>query len=955
MAQKTAIRIICLFSIISISVFCDAGEFGVKEAGTGLGSTAYGWDAGSIFMNPASAGILRANCFTASYSKLAWGIGGASIERGLGSYLFRRRDLGGAGLSFTILNQDVSYYTRLGLTLAPEFYIFKKQFALGITGMWYQTGYRISEFQGHDIGLDPIFQNGQTKNAFGINAGIQGNIFENLWFGLTARDINEPNLAFQDTVGYGKRPLEIQAGLWYPVHRYFQPGFDLMWRNETINENRIMRARVGARCKLPKGFWLGAGYDGTGIDAGLTLHSTALFGGLDIDYAFVYPIEKDLASAGAMSHHFGLSIWGLEKKPIRVDLIAREIKPTTPLYPNVKTEIVGTIKNVGREASAGFSVSLAVRDESGNWSAIYPTKFLDGLHPDSGATLVWQWKPKDEGTYLLRMTVDDDGTNIPQINGIIAEKREDNNVAEFTARVGVSGNLDITFDTRKGFVSKLIYLVEERPLVPIIFFDIADTALDLEEIELLKIYSERMKGNPDARLVIEGFFDQSDGVACTSGAELALRRANAVKNQIMKTDPNLEKRIFIPNEINCAQPRTRIDPVKITNPAYLPLLAEENRRAELRIEFPNISPRFASYELKSGEIAPPEGIAFDDSAIAVVKRNDDAIIIISGGVFAGEDTILGLLRAGALRKAIETHDPKILPGKIRVAPGQDGGQVSANITGEGILWAPTLSNPSIIGYEGLNPEINNIRIKAEGFDKITIDSSRVTISATDGERVRLLHRGTGLPPAQIPWDWKDDGGHLILPETGVRVKAELFIGGKSLVFWSREGIEGRMKLVVKDIIRRIKRLLVVQFVFDETIPTSNYLESRLDGFAFDFISQAKGELSPSVIFAGHTDSIGTERRNQELSEKRASRELNILKQYMMFHLGLRNPSELIPWIQGRKVELGSIGYGAGKPYILQSVDPSGVPVMIGKNGTPRGRTINRRVTVEHGIDEKISQ
>jgi outer membrane protein OmpA-like peptidoglycan-associated protein len=144
----------------------------------------------------------------------------------------------------------------------------------------------------------------------------------------------------------------------------------------------------------------------------------------------------------------------------------------------------------------------------------------------------------------------------------------------------------------------------------------------------------------------------------------------------------------------------------------------------------------------------------------------------------------------------------------------------------------------------------------------------------------------------------------------------------------------------------------VQFVFDETEPTSHFLESRLDGLAFDLIGSAKDAQSPGIQFAGHTDIIGTEKYNLDLSERRAKKELSILRLYLAHHLGFKNTPELEKWFADNNVTIGAAGYGQTKPYSLQAISADGVPVVIGDNNTPRGRTINRRVTVEHGIDEK---
>ncbi len=942
--------LIALLLISTAGLFADSGEFGVKEAGMGLSGTARPLDATSVYMNPSAAGVLQANCFSAGYSRLAWGIGGAAIERGMMSYIFRRPDLGGAGLSFAMLNQDVSYYARLGLTVAPEFTILGKAVSIGATGTWYQTGYRPSQFTGHEAGPDPLFADATQKNAFGLSAGVTANLWRELSLGAALRDINEPNLALQDTIAIGARPMEFQCGLYYPVHMYFRPCVDFIWRNETINEKTFMRLRAGAEARLPRGFSVRAGYDGTGIDAGLTLRAGALFGGVDIDYAFVYPIEKDLAEVGAVSHHFGVSVWGLEKQPKRIDLTAERLEASGKITAGVDNDVIGVIRNIGKEPAGGFSVSLASVDSTGKWRVIYPAKYLDSAPIDSAITLEWKWRPPEPGTYRLRMTVDDDAREVPFINGKIDEKNKENNTIEIIVVVGPAGGFRFEIAERKANVTRLEYVVEEKPLVPVIFFEPASSELDSESVALLEIYSERMMANPDAVLNIEGFFDPSDGVACTAAAELEIQRAQAVFATLIKREPSLEPRIRIVNKIGCVEPRYRIDPAKVLRDKAL--IAAENRRAKLWIEFPDVDSLVARYTLAPGAVDVPSSEAVNPKAIEVLERNQDALIIVEGGFAAGEDSTVGLERAEALRKRIYNEFPRLLPGKVRIFPAWNGPQVRATLNGEGVLWAPTTSEPSVVGFENLTPETAKIKIIPVDFEKVPVDSSRVEIITTDDRMIRHIGTTNGLPPAEVSWDWRDEGGHLIKPESWVNVRVTTYSGKKATEFVS-EGKEGRMQMRVKDVQRRIHRLLVVQFVFDETVPTSHFLESRLDGLAHGIVTEARAGLSPSVHLSGHTDAIGTEGHNLELSSRRANRELAILRLYIAHHLGLKSSSEIDEWLAGKNSTIDAAGYGASVPYKLMAIGPDGVELLLGDDAKPRGRTVNRRVTVEHGVDEDI--
>jgi uncharacterized repeat protein (TIGR01451 family) len=183
------------------------------------------------------------------------------------------------------------------------------------------------------------------------------------------------------------------------------------------------------------------------------------------------------------------------------------------------------------------------------------------------------------------------------------------------------------------------------------------------------------------------------------------------------------------------------------------------------------------------------------------------------------------------------------------------------------------------------------------------------IMNAQGQIVRTLS-GEGIPPGEIPWDGRTEDGQLV--RGGELYQYQMVVG-------YTDGSRSRSA-------RRI-------FGVNRT----SAISLSLTGSAFDFnsavlSSRAKESLKQvaealrkfpgeKVVVEGHTDDIGTDKYNLDLSRKRAEAALDFLVKHGRF------PAKrfLVHW------------YGKSRP--------------IASNETPEGREINRRVEVKGQFHE----
>ncbi|OQX95499.1 hypothetical protein B6I21_05095, partial [candidate division KSB1 bacterium 4572_119] len=190
----------------------------------------------------------------------------------------------------------------------------------------------------------------------------------------------------------------------------------------------------------------------------------------------------------------------------------------------------------------------------------------------------------------------------------------------------------------------------------------------------------------------------------------------------------------------------------------------------------------------------------------------------------------------------------------------------------------------------------------------------------------------------IEWDGIKDNGMMIA-------------FNKSFFYWTTlidkngKRYESPMKqfYIERDIIVKEKRIFALA-KFNKVAPLHEFYLEQLDQVE----AMMKKDPRIRVRFYGHTDVIGTEERNNDLSSERAMELANWLAKIIDFDysltdslkekLKLRIDNPLVKTDE-EKQKVYSFGKGENYPLVAKNI-------VYGDNDSPQGRTLNRRVDIE---------
>ncbi|RKZ27753.1 hypothetical protein DRQ36_11350, partial [bacterium] len=462
-----------------------------------------------------------------------------------------------------------------------------------------------------------------------------------------------------------------------------------------------------------------------------------------------------------------------------------------------------------------------------------------------------------------------------------------------------------------------------------VFFEQNSAEIDSRFSPLLDLLAERLVENPDVEFVVNGYFDsrtETDSV-------LASERAVNLMNALVRRAPSAADRISL-GDTDPA--RKRVDRESQFE-QYQLWIDEENRCAEITVVMPEIR-----FDIDRESLTDREANAIADKMAPYLVDNPFAVAVVRCSE-TGIELSEALDCAFNLKSQLENHFPENVRNRILASSSNlvPEGKSEFVLSGEGILYRPKEihSALSFVPEVLAECEIKN-RVKTD----LKIAQWSIVLADRTGRSLWDIVSGKGDPPAKISWDWRDPEGGLL--PFGKRftlcLEVEDELGQKSKACSSKE--------IGTDVTRleeRTDRLLLVQFVFDAPAAQSQYLQDRLEDVARHIIE--RGSLPDVTLDAelqGHTDEIGGERRNIELSEERAVAVERRLRAYMQTILSLPDSASLDRWMTENNVTVVSKGYADTDPYTLDLWRGGKLEkVVVGKNGLPEGRNINRRVLV----------
>ena len=312
MKKSTAVLITVLLLFMCIAEKSLASfelQGGVRMMGMGSAFVALGDDAETVQTNPAGLWFLDRYHFTVSYLRQYVGL----TSNHLGYSYFAFASPMGKGGTVGIYNGflDCGYYRESELGVAYGFG-FGKFFSFGVVGKILWLFYAEND----DTSQDPFFQQfGFDKRNFGVDAGLMFKPVSHFTLGVTARNINQPNISL-DPNSSDKIPLRVTLGASAKLGM-FTPLADVEYIDQKLNGKNQIRYHFGLEARmLGESLALRGGFENKQITTGMgyTFGSPEGFQ-FSVEYAFLYPLQSIKSTYG--SHNVGISLaFGKkEKKP----------------------------------------------------------------------------------------------------------------------------------------------------------------------------------------------------------------------------------------------------------------------------------------------------------------------------------------------------------------------------------------------------------------------------------------------------------------------------------------------------------------------------------------------------------------------------------------------------------------------------------------------------------------
>jgi len=949
---KSAIAVALLLVTVATA---QVDQMGARPLGAGGAYTALTDDANAPVWNPAAMESYRNLAFTASYGRLYLGLENDGLNEGyIGfvNHLGLYGQYGSYGVSFSQFFADV--YNQMHVTLGYAKRLYGKadgpHLALGANFKLIRSAFNDANFEGFDP-TDDVFSSGYDKMTYSADAGLIFRPAKWISVGAMVKDVLEPDISISGSgTDADIEPMTVRGGL--ALHyKGFNPTFDIEYRMREINGESDMKIHAGLEKWFGKTFAVRGGLNREEASLGVSyMHYGERFG-WGIDYAALYPALNEMGGEFFTTHRVAVNLrLDPPPPPIRdLELVnsSVSISPKRCVIGDT-VEIMVDIENRGEIEESNVPITIYYQDDLGEWNLVVPIEKYD-FDVAEQRKLSWKWTPPARGHYTIFVSVDDKGKYIPEVSGRVPEEDEENNTGMGEFDVFLTPEGVISPRDSKLSVSKLTLYQEEEPIIPFIFFGEGESNLDSRFETMLSVVANRLKNNPDVTINVKGYYDIASDPE-ENAENLAIARGKAVYNKLLALGAPASQVKHIDNGYNFAESRAGVLEDQF-NKRDKELMSEENRRAELSAWFIQGRDFLAEVPVSDRNLSSngtSEISVYMSRIQGLIEGNQEAVIIAEA--FYNEDTKEkaddAFMKAAAVGKYLRNQVGEKLEPRIRIQasyqPETDANKVLVYPNSEGVIWRPMVGDRVFTDYQVEGQEENLVNIDASV--DAGVDSFSIQIVNEEGNQVRMLAAGKGDVPSGLAWDWRDNAGELLDFDHKYFAKLDL----RDNMGETFRTVSDTMEIKVTKQAKRIESLVIVLFKFDEEVPASKFLETRVEYVARKFIERAeKSNSRVTAVVAGHTDSIGAEYANKALSKARASRELNNLRRYMMYLLDLSSQEQLDNWLKERNVDLASKGYWESNPYeILRWTGETVERVLIGDNGMPEGRSVNRRVLLD---------
>ncbi len=956
--NKNTILILLVALLLSLPLM--AQEYlvqqGARSAGMAGAYSGLGDDANSISANSAGLVRLGRTQLIGSYTRYYTGADIPGMNEG--SLFFSPYTWGRMfyGLGVSYFSHEIYSQQKTTIAVGSELWRKKKKtgnsmpvsLSLALNANLYRVAYNQNNFSEDFDPNDPLFANGYNTIAYSGDANLLAEIGK-ASVALGGYNLLEPDISIRGGVESGTYPRTIRGGVSYNVRNYVIPAIEIeipLTSNKTISdeltysvgaESWFVNDMIGARTGLSSDF----------LTMGLSFRTRGKWD-IGVDYALQFPLETplEIGQTHKVSFEVGMA------KPFKVitDFIVEDgsVQTSAELVSSGdEATIYAKVSNIGEMDAKDVPVTVYyVMDGE---AYLIGQREIEKMPSGSSEEIEFSFVPPENGYYDIFVAANDKGDKIPALQHKIMETDYDNNTG--TKRLAVfnppeTGTVRTSRDEL--LISTVSKIREEIPMIPAIHFGENSSTVDIERFDnVLNVIATRLSGNPGATIELYGYYDKSTESATEDA--LAINRSNAVKKELVSRGADADQISVVREGYDSSS-----EQIKDVLPKDVELIQEENRVVEMEVKL-EVPTQLGTYYYEPDEYRPSREARENleskiKEVIPLFMENSDLYVIFEGFTAADEKENRGTayLRAVNFRDMALDWVPDWMMRRMLVLCSEgdeEKPRVETYITGDAIIFRPHGTSLSGESLEFGDLGMTDITIDTI-ISETQIDSHAVAIREEGSDQpFAVVHAGEGRPPRTVAWNWFGDRGQAPDPEK--TYFAEVFV--RDEFGQTVSNMSNPIDIKVDEQEER-KELFLINFNFGKSLATSEYLEARVENLAQNLLDRVKylgpnARIEATVI--GHTDIVGSDKRNRELSWERAEKEYHTLLHGLMTILDLETEEQVLKWLGDHRVKLSYEGRSYREPMVISRFrEGYWHKELIGNNEFPEGRLVNRRVVLE---------
>ena len=531
---------------------------GVKGNAANIG------DLRGLFISSAVTAFHHTAQMVAGYELYYSGLGGNGLQNGFAGFSYPHRRVG----AFSLVGQyfATEIYRSSNLSFGYGHSWWNKRISLGLDMGMIFISYNQDNFRLVDLN-DPVFQNGNTKNALDLGLSVLTNPVDPLYIGISVKHLNQPNISL---VGDDVRmPINVQGSVMFN-NSFASPLISLEYVDDNFNiDLGLERWFLGRRVMIRANYYQ---YN-LGASAAFILPVQDIR--VRLEYEYRYPLSE-LSDVSSASHLFMLSYAFSKQSP---DFEVVVLTSRQSIYQGESAKFIITIDRIG-----GFDdpVEFSISDPDSNIdSSIIPEK-MTGFK-----TAVLTLTPLDKclpGDYQFNITARARGRQkeipvrfkLKKLPALYADVQASVNrlIIKQTTRIRSRDPLlpYIFFAENQSKLNEDRYEIlnpQKRPLKDFVFFPERLLDISSKYKNTLNVIAKRLWDHPEMEIMIRGYV--SNWGVETDNRELAGRRAETVRDYFIQNCGVRPHQVKVEAHLMPPDPASNVDPRG----------REENQRVEI--------------------------------------------------------------------------------------------------------------------------------------------------------------------------------------------------------------------------------------------------------------------------------------------------------------------------------------------------------------------------------------